>query len=225
MHEQKLENWVNSVGHQLADHRKSLFRILIGVLVVGLLLGAWIYWWNQKEKGAQIAGFDLLQMEEKAEFPKDFQKLSEAYEEGIFQFGKTKSGRILYFRYAKLLAQNQKYDQALKQYKKFLKYFSLTSPYRALTLWNMAHCAEQLDQLEEAKNFLIKANGIDANPQKEFILFSLARISEKLGETAKAKEYYESIINDYPGSPLGPRVKERQLALMKGQKKAEIKPQ
>jgi len=230
MKEANIEEMVNSFGHQVVEHKGMILRLLLGLFLVGALIIAWSVWWKKKEQSALEAGFKITQLEEKLEkenpakplTPKDFEKVSKIYEDTLLEYGSTKGGRILYYRYAGFLARNTKYEEAIPQYKKFLSYFPLKSPYRGLILWNMAFCAEQLNQLEKSREYLLKANHVEDNPQKEFILFSLGRVHEKQGDSTKALEYYDELLRDYAGSPFSARVRERQYALKNEQKKAQI---
>ena len=66
------------------------------------------------------------------------------------------------------------------------------------------------EALETAKKYL---EASDAPLPKDVLVYTLARLYEKTGQSVEAKSYYQRLVTDFPDSPLRPEAQQRLSAL------------
>lgn len=99
--------------------------------------------------------------------------------------------------------------RAIETYKRLIAADS-TSDLAVYARWNIARCYAGLDRWEDAlqqvDDMVVRYRG---HPITGNALFEAARISEKLGEKDRARQYLQRYLLDYPSSPYAPQVKAR----------------
>ncbi len=110
---------------------------------------------------------------------------------------------------------------ARKNYKEALKFYELaaeadTSHYIAgIAFFNVAACADELGDLEKAKNFYKKASEVESFPLIPRALFNLARVNESLGNKEDAIAVYNKLLETYPRNEWALLGKSRIIELQK----------
>lgn len=199
---------------------KMLITAGSGFLVLILLVAGWFYYRGVQNRRFDAFAFSISREtqdfverfentkknfgEEKAQAEaKDFRaKMIAQYREGIEKFGSNARSRFFHLEMAHLLVKDLSFDEAANHYRAFLETLPSGSPYRGMVLQNLAFCAEQVGQLEKARDYLVEAEALGPNPTREFVLFKLGKVEEKLGKTKEAVARYQALAKEYPGSAL-----------------------
>ena len=87
----------------------------------------------------------------------------------------------------------------------------MTSGYAALALVEGRAAAGQTKEaIDTAKKFLESSS---SPLPKDLLLFELGQLSEKTGQLAEAKSFYQRIVTDFPDSPVRGDAQQRSQAL------------
>ena len=88
---------------------------------------------------------------------------------------------------------------------------SMYSGYAALALLQARAAAGQTKEaIDTAKRYLDSSS---SPLPKDLLIFTLAQLSEKAGQAAEAKTYYQRVVSDFPDSPVRAEAQQKSQAL------------
>ena len=121
----------------------------------------------------------------------DFIKAENAFKTIINQepeFGQT------YYSYGLLLAELNRYEEAIMQLQKAIKYM----PENIRPYYNISLLYDKVNDLKNAELFTLK--GLKKDPKNEDLLYMLAYLYSKDNKIEKAKEVVENLVELYPNN-------------------------
>ncbi len=239
--EQENKDLAQKVNDFLLANRKPVLIILVCILLA-VLASITVYAVSAKMKQQAIADVErvIYDLEEfktkyKAEDEKtddkkadDSEKTAEVPEaikaeedktiEKLLSFTAKRSTSYSAFRantaIAEIYFQRKSYEDALKYYE--LAAHSVESAYTAgLAYFNAAACADELSNNEKALELYEKASAIKDFPLVPRALFNAGRVYEALGQTEKAVNTYNKLLETYPKNDWALLAKSRIIFLSK----------
>jgi tetratricopeptide (TPR) repeat protein len=170
--------------------------IAIGALAVVVAFAAGYYLQVQKRRTAMEASWRLYEAMQN-ELPSE--KVA-ALREVQSEYGGSPSARVALFELANVLYGQGRYEEALKEYREFLKRHPghMLAP---AAMEAVGYCQESLGQWKEAQEtYQSLMKRWPSSPHAERAHYRLGLACEKAGETDKAIEAYKKVLELQPES-------------------------
>ncbi|MBN2415853.1 tetratricopeptide repeat protein [bacterium] len=197
--EDRLSVYYRHTSKFLRTHTRNvqigLFAVVV-VLVVMMLMA------RSKREAEKTAASQLgiaenyLYLNQPAIALTEFEQIAKTFS------GTDAAGRAV-FHMATIYSQRLDYDNAETYYREYLAKYKNDPLYEAAAMAGIAACAESRDQFEDAARWYDKAWKIDKHAFNAVFYLENAGMNYRLaGNTERARTVYQTIIDDYPDSPV-----------------------
>ena len=203
----------------LADNQRSVFGVLIGVVVVAVAVAGFRYFSNLSERNA-YALFEQARLHYLAEISGD--KTAPAQEEAAEQFEKvirkypsTDAARFSLLVYADMSYHRGNYQRAIELYQKALGAFSAEGFIQKF-IWNgLAYAYEAKKDYKSAAEYFQRITETQDESMKADAYYNLGRMMEAVNHQEEALEAYNKVVKAYPDS-VGFQIAKEKVVRLKG---------
>jgi len=193
-------------------------QIITGVVILGVLLGAFFLFqkWEEKKEGEAYQVFGTaLQLYQMVDSPyregstADYKSLMEKFDEVITKFPRTSSGKLSLLYKGNLHLKLGEFDDAIKAYETFLEKAGKEKFYRLLAMEGLGYAHEGKKEYEKAVEAYERMLGAGEGLQIANAYLSKGRCYEKLGKKNEALESYKTFLKVAPKAMMANLVAER----------------
>ena len=138
-----------------------------------------------------------------------YDEVSEKFQFILNKYGRKESGKLARLIFANICYDAGKYEQAIDLYKISLSDFKKYPMIFNQVLNSLGYACEQIKDLSAAVGYFEQISSATAGMMRAEALYHLGRIYSKLGQHAKSKEAYNTILSDHQDFIYIELVKER----------------
>ncbi|HOP48434.1 MAG TPA: tetratricopeptide repeat protein [Desulfobacteraceae bacterium] len=184
------------------QHQLKIIGFAICVLILAYLGGlTYLNYVNKKGQELYNEAYNLLSSNMMPDADNDkLKKSEELFKKVIDEYALSKTASLALSQVGYLEYRDEKYDEAVVFYKKFLHKVS-KDPYGALANLAIATCYESTGDLKKAIEILSPVANAKTNPFNEMAMLSLARLFRLDGQHEKAKETLKTFVQQHETSP------------------------
>jgi tetratricopeptide (TPR) repeat protein len=212
------DEFISFTDHAFRFISRHYRRIITGIVILGVLLGAFFLfqkWEEKKEAEAYLpfsSALELYQMLNspyREASPADYKSLIEKFDEVITKFPGTSSGKLSLLYKGNLLLRLEEFDEAIKAYETFLQKAGKEKFYRLLALEGLGYAYEGKKEYEKAVASYEKMLELREGLEAADAYLGMGRCYEKLGKKKEALESYKAFLNLAPKAMMANLVSER----------------
>jgi outer membrane protein assembly factor BamD (BamD/ComL family) len=195
----------------VTGHTKGLKMIGTGIVVIALLyvgMNTYLNFINKKGQEALNTAFkSLSRVDISKPDPDKFKEAEEMFMKVLNEHGFSKAAKLALPQIAYIRYLNQKYDDAITYYKKFLEEVGGDPQYESLARLGLASCYEAKSDFKAAIETLNPVVNSSDEVFGDTAMFNMARLYRLDNNPEKARSILEAFIKKYENSPYLPLVK------------------
>ncbi len=178
-------------------HEKiKFFAIVIGVLVG---ISALVYFLTRSPSVPGNANYEFTEAV-LMYASGDNKSAEERFKSLLGRYGAKGAITKSYFYLGKIYYEERRYNEAIRNFKKFISKFNKKSFLIPAAYMGIAACYEEMNNISEAIKYYEKVKKYKKSPHLPYALLKMARLNEKLGNYDKALEIYQEIIENHRGT-------------------------
>ncbi len=217
----QIETLFEKILNTMAERKTPLLILGGGILLFTIAFYSYIYISGQSEKKAEDMAFAAYSEYSKrnrvsgAEQEKQIKLAIDLYQKVISAYPKTKTASVASFYTGNAYVDIKDYDRGIESYKKALSSVSIDEALRGMIHLRMGYVYLNKNEKELALKEFGEVEKSKAPQNQDFASFEIARIYEDQGKKTEALNQYESLVKNYPSSPLAADASAR-VASIKG---------
>ncbi|MDI6797119.1 MAG: tetratricopeptide repeat protein, partial [Desulfatibacillaceae bacterium] len=184
-------------------NEKNLYTALV-VLLAGVLVFTGVRFYLQRRADSAAAAYDSAKQKFVAAIntksQEDFAAARDGFAQVVENYRRTQGGRLAQAMLGNTALQAGNFDEALAEYEKALPLFKKEPLVLNMIISGMAYAAEGKKDWESAARHFGEIADDPASLNREDALLGQARALKALGENARAKQVYQTFINEFPDS-------------------------
>jgi tetratricopeptide (TPR) repeat protein len=187
-----------------AEYKKQINMAVLGVLSVGVLVSAYIYYVNHQEsRAANLLAQALEKLEQLGPgkpTSKTVQEVSEDFKRIFNDYGSRSNGGLARLLYANLCYETGDYAQAAELYKASLPQFTEQPMIHFQILKSLGYTYAALNDPGTAAGYFEQALAGGTKDLQDDLLFNLGDLYARLGQKDKSTDLFKRILNEHPDS-------------------------
>jgi TolA-binding protein len=205
----KTVNWARA-------NEKNIYTALVVVVAVVLILTGLRFYLQRREDSAAEA-YDSAKKKfisaVNTQTPEDFAAARAEFEQVVEKYRRTPGGRLAQVMLGNTELQAGNFDEALAEYEKALPLFKKEPLVDNMIRSGMAYAAEGKKDWENAARLFGEIANAPSSLNREDALLGQARNLNAQGDSARARQVYETFLKDFPDSFRAQWVKEEMSRL------------
>jgi predicted negative regulator of RcsB-dependent stress response len=204
----QIETLFEKVLSTIAVRKTPLLILGGGILLFAIAFFSYTYFSGQSEKKAgdmEFAAYSEYAKKNRvsgAEQEKQIKLAIDLYQKLIAAYPKTKTASVASFYLGNAYVDIKDYDRGIESYKKALISLSIDEALRGVIHLRMGYAYLNKNEKELALKEFGEVEKSKLAQNQDFASYEIARIFEDQGKKTEALNQYESLVKNYPSSPL-----------------------
>ncbi|MBN1829082.1 MAG: tetratricopeptide repeat protein [Deltaproteobacteria bacterium] len=197
----QFQEYAWSIIRLVTEQRTKVFLVLGIILAAGVIAGGLSYYNSTYEASADTVYATAMVSETDIHKASDEREVNtkaiDRYTALINKYPRSEAATVALYHLGNLYFKTNDIDKSIQSYEEFLSKNHKNELLKQMTLYSLGYCYEVKGDFEKSlETFTSFDSQIAQGAFKSLSYLNIARVNERLGKTAKAREYYSKALEN-----------------------------